>query len=888
MRLKSNANEGRGASGLTSGSGLPWSWSNMKQLDLSGSWTLRRVGQKRAIPATVPGCVHTDLLAAGEIEDPFCRDNEERLQWIGEEDWIYERTFEVDELDDAASVLLRCEGLDTLATVYLNDMEIGSADNMYRTWEFDVRKVLCPGRNTIAIHFASAVNFIAEKHAEGTLPSWTSRREPLGRAWLRKEPCNFGWDWGPVLVTAGIWRAINIVVFETARLSDMEITQDHTLESVSLDIGVTAEVIDAAAPLEALVKVSYKGGVVASSRIKLVRGSGSTRLSIRNPQLWWPNGMGEQPLYEVGVDLCSGHAVIDQETRRIGLRTLRLDRQADEWGESFQFVVNDVPFFAKGANWIPADAFASRMTRVEYARLIKAASVANMNMLRCWGGGIYESDAFYDLCDEYGLCVWQDFMFACALYPIFDEAWLANVKVEAEQNVRRLRHHPSIALWCGNNELEQGMISDRWDARHMSLSDYARLFDELLPGVVRRLDPHRDYWPGSPHTPPPGERNHFNDPARGDSHLWEVWHGRQPFEWYRSAFHRFCSEFGFQSFPEPRMVAGYTAAEDRNITSYVMEHHQRSGIGNTVIMQYMLEWYRMPVGFENTLWLSQIQQGMAIKYAVEHWRRNRPRCMGALYWQLNDCWPVASWASIDYAGHWKALHYMARRFYAPIMISGVEDAAEGTVTVHLSNDNRRPFQGVMQWRVTQVDGTLLREGTKKARLDGDGGALQTTVKLADLLKKHGPRDLLVWLVAQDEQGSQVSWNLVTFCRPKHLELQPPKIRIDIRPWDDNSYAVTLTARHPALWVWLSLEGVEAKYDDNFICIEPERPVRIRVTPDTRLKLEAFRHALQVSSIRDTYQEQAPAEPPEVAAPDALISTAARVLAARRMSAMCKP
>jgi len=857
----------------------------MKQFDLSGSWTLRRVGQKKSIPATVPGCVHTDLLAAGEIEDPFHRDNEERVQWIGEADWIYERTFEVGDLSAAARVLLRCEGLDTLATVSVNDVELGHADNMYRVWEFDVRPALQPGRNRIAIRFDSAARHIAEKNALRKLTGWISRREPAGRAWLRKEPCNFGWDWGPVLVTAGIWRSIGLVAFDTARLADVEIVQEHVKPGVvDLDIAVTAEVLDSTAPLEALVRVGYKGGVVASSRVKLANGAARARLAIKNPQLWWPNGMGEQPLYEVSVELCRGRAAIDQTMRRIGLRTLRLDRHADEWGESFQFVVNGVPFFAKGANWIPADAFVTRMTRVEYARLIKAAAVANMNMLRCWGGGIYENDAFYDLCDEYGLCVWQDFMFACSVYPAFDEAWMANVKVEAEQNVRRLRHHASLALWCGNNELEQGLVGDVWDEKRMSWEDYGKLFDALLPEVVKRLDPHRDYWPCSPHTPPPGDRKDFNDPTRGDGHLWSVWHGRQPFEWYRTAYHRFCSEFGFQSFTEPRMTATFTAPEDRNVTSYVMEHHQRSGIGNTVIMQYLLDWYRMPSGFENTLWLSQIQQGMSIKYAVEHWRRNRPRCMGALYWQLNDCWPVASWASIDYAGRWKALHYMARRFYAPVLVSGLENAEEGTVEIHLANDNLRPFRGAIQWRVTQVDGTLLREGAKKVRADANGSALQTTLKLADLLKKHGPRNLLVWLAAQDEQGAQVSWNIVSFCRPKHMELLPPKIRVDIRPWDDNSYAVTLTARHPALWVWLSLEGADAKCDDNFICLEPERPVRLRVTPAARMKIEPFRQMLRVSSIRDTYQEHCPAEKAQVATPAAAtpLSTMARVLAARRL------
>ncbi len=853
----------------------------MRTIELSGAWSLHRVGQKKSWPATVPGSVHTDLLAVGELKDPFFREQETQAQWIGETDWTYERTFQLDEVPVEPSVRLRCEGLDTLATISVNGVAVGRTDNMYRVWEFDIRSLLQPGSNRIAIRFDSAVRHVREHQTLRPLPSWGGPLEISGRAWLRKEPCNFGWDWGPVLVTAGIWRPIRIVAWDTARLTELEVRQQHARGgAVSLDLTVHAEVCDTTAPLEATLQVSYKGGVVASTRVRLEQGVASARLAIKNPQLWWPNGMGEQPLYEVKAELVADAVALDQTTRRIGLRTLRLDRHADEWGESFQFVVNDVPFFAKGANWIPADAFVTRLTRVEYARLIKAAAMANMNMLRCWGGGIYENDAFYDLCDEYGLCVWQDFMFACSTYPTFDEAWLANVREEAEQNVRRLRHHPSLALWCGNNELEQGLVGEEWGERQMSQTDYARLFDVLLPEVVTQLDPQRDYWPCSPHTPTPGDRRNFNDPGRGDGHLWDVWHGRQPFEWYRTAMHRFCSEFGFQSFPEPRMVATYTEPADRNVTSPVMEHHQRSGIGNAVIMQYLLEWYRLPTGFENTIWLSQIQQGMAIKYAVEHWRRNRPRCMGALYWQLNDCWPVASWSSLDYAGRWKALHYLARRFYAPLLISGVEHVADGTVEVHLASDHLRPCRGDVQWRVTQVDGTLLREGSKKFNLPAGSSAVQTTLRLNDLLQKHGPRDLLVWLVAVDEQGAATSSNLVLFGRPKQLELLAPKIRVDVRPWDDNSYAVTLTAKHPALWVWLTLEGMEAKYDDNFLCLEAERPVRIRVTPATRMKLEAFRQALHVASLRDTYQEQSACHCPPAPVVPAGASMAARVLAAR--------
>jgi len=837
----------------------------MKILSLNGSWHLTRVATRETIAAEVPGCVHTDLLAAGVIEDPFYRDNEASLQWISDEEWLYERTFAADELQEFDRVLLRCEGLDTIAAISLNGVAVGSADNMFRTWEFDIKAALKTGRNQLSILFKSPIKYIeACAKDQRPLPGWAGPNETKLRPWIRKAPYSFGWDWGPVLATSGIWRPIEIVAFNTARITDMLVQQDHSNFKqgiVSLDIDVSAEVCPNAAPLEVLGRVLYRNGTIADCRTALVNGKARLHLDIRNAQLWWPAGLGDQPLYEVNIDLQQERNTIHRTSRRMGMRILKLERKKDEYGETFQFVINGIPIFAKGANWIPADALLPRLSRVEYARLVKAAVVANMNMLRVWGGGIYESDAFYDLYDEYGICVWQDFMFACATYPTFDHAWLDNVRTEIAQNVSRLRHHPCLALWCGNNELEQGLVGDEWSNHQMSWPDYSTLFDKLIPEVLQQTDPQRDYWPGSPHTPAPGQRQNFNDPDRGDAHLWSVWHGRQPFEWYRTSHHRFCSEFGFQSFMEPRGVATYTAPEDRNITSYVMEHHQRSAIGNTVIMQYMLDWYRMPYGFENTLWLSQIQQGMSMKYAVEHWRRNRPRCMGALYWQLNDCWPVASWSSLDYHGRWKALHYMGRRFYAPLLISGVEDTEKGTVEIHTANDTLKTFKGSVGWRATRLDGTLLRNETIPVEIAPNSTSLVTTADIADLVTKYGPRDIIVWMTLLDHEETALSWNIVTFARPKHLELKPPAYKMELRAWDDNSYAITFTAKVPVLWLWVSLKNMEAKFDDNFICLEPDRPMRIRITPAQRMKLEEFREAVQIRSLWHTYREPGAVPPP---------------------------
>jgi beta-mannosidase len=823
-------------------------------LSLDGPWTLTRAGADETIPATVPGDVYRDLLEAEQIPDPFYRDNENELQWIGETDWTYARSFEVPgELLDHETVKLRCEGLDTFAEITVNGSPIASTDNMFRTWELDVKDALKAGSNEIAVTFRSTMPYIREREAQQRL-RYGQHNNPKVKAashgWVRKEQCNYGWDWGIKAVTCGIWRSISLVAYSTARIADVAIEQDHaTTGEVRLAVRVHADAVTPA-PLRAAVSVAKDGSTIAEATADLTdheASAGAAHLTIAEPELWWPNGLGGQPLYEVRVELLAsegpggsaGRATstgadddpLDATARRIGLRTLRLDRHDDEWGESFQFVVNGVPFFAKGANWIPADGIQTRMTPERYRALVEDAAAANMNMLRVWGGGIYEEESFYDACDELGICIWQDFMFACAAYPVFEERFLANCEAEARDNARRLRHHPSLALWCGNNELEQmHLASDRgWEAGEMPWEEYKRLFDHILADVVAELNPATDYWPSSPHTPR-GDRNDIDDPRSGDAHLWGVWHRKEPFEWYRACEHRFNSEFGFQSFPEPRTVATYAEPRDRNVTSWVMEHHQRSGIGNSTIMQYMLDWFQLPVGFENTLWASQILQGMAMKYACEHWRRSMPRGMGTLYWQINDTWPVASWASIDYFGRWKALHYMARRFFAPVIVSGLEDAEAQTVGIHVTNDLREERSGVVTWTVTDLAGETLRED----RVNVTQGAGSTSeVAVADLgaiLAEHGPRGILVWL-SLESGGTVISRDLVLFSRPKHLELAAdPGIEVELRQVTTDEIAVTLSAKAPALWCWLEFPDTDVRYSDNFFHLRPGESRTITVTP----------------------------------------------------------
>lgn len=823
-------------------------------VSLDGSWSL--IGPRNInVPAIVPGCAHADLIREGAIPDPYYRDNEEGAMWVGESDWTYERSFDVPaSLLERDSVVLRFQGLDTLAEIVLNDKELAKTDNMFRVWELDVKALLRAGENRISVTFLSPVKYAEKKQKERFLwHTGLGHHRLNGGNWLRKEQSNFGWDWGPLLATSGIWRSVDIHGFDTAEIEDVSARQDHARGRVELEIAATLRIARRSA-LSALVNVSRNGEVVASAKAPVARGKASAKLSIRKPALWWPNTMGEQPLYTVTVVLLGeGGEVLDTQSRRIGLRRMELVRENDQWGQSFYFRVNGRRFFAKGANWIPADQFDVNATDARHRALLQAAKDANMNMIRVWGGGKYERDDFYDACDELGLCVWQDFMFACSAYPADDDSFMENVKVEATQNVRRLRHHPSLAIWCGNNELEHinRIIGDGAD--QMTWDDYKKLFDVALAKIVEKEDPQTVYWPSSEHTPV-GDRLDAANPDSGDAHLWKVWHAREPFEWYRTSFHRFCSEFGFQSFPEPRTIETYTLPEERNVTSYVMERHQRSPIGNSAIIDYMLSWFRLPVGYENTVWLSQILQSLAIKYAVEHWRQNKPRCMGALYWQLNDCWQVASWSSVDYFLRWKALHYAARRFFDPILVSGVEDKDANTIVAHVTSDLDKPFAAELSWLVVDASGAQLDSGYKTLKIAADSAKAVATLDLAKVVAQVGQRAVLVKLYLKN--GSELlSENLVTLARPKHLELRDPKLKVTAKPVAGGAFDVTVKAAAPALWTWLELKGADATYSDNFLHLLRGESATVRVTPAERIGMADFKARLAAKSLFDTYQER---------------------------------
>ncbi len=808
-----------------------------RRLSLDGDWQLSQAGKNDWIPATVPGGAYTDLLAAGKIPDPFYRDNEKSVQWVGDSDWIYRRTFDV----PAAvlkndRVLLRCEGLDTLATLKINGTEIGHADNMFRLWEFDVRPWLHAGENSIEIFFASPAAYMKQRDSDQPPAKWIK-----GRAWVRKEPCSYGWDWGPVLPTCGIWKQISVETFNQARIADVLVRQKHADGRVALTVEVNAEVVrETGKPLTAKLSVLHGEKSVATAKIGLANGQGQGQLEIKNPKLWWPAGMGEQPLYTVDVELFDDAGnTLDSARKRIGLRILKAVLPEGE--SPLHFEVNGLPFFAKGANWIPADSFPTRVTPEISRRYVADAAAVNMNMLRFWGGGYYEDDALFDACDELGICVWLDFKFACAAYPAFDDQFMANVKFEARDNLRRLRHHPCIAVWCGNNEISLSWWEGpTWGPNRMSTEDYDRLFKDLLGSQVQECAPEANYVTGSPDC--------------GDTHYWDVWHGTKMFDAYRTLT-GFMSEFGYESFPELKTIKAFTNESDRaGVLTPVMKWHQRSGVGNVdgnaEIVHMIHRYFNQPKDFETTLWLSQILQGYGIKLGAEYWRQTMPKSMGCVFWQFNDCWPGMSWSSVDYFGRWKALHYLARKFYAPVLVSGLENVKDETVDVFVTSDRLKDQSGTLTWNITDLEGNSQMQASVDLEIPARQSQKVKTLQLREQIQKLGVNGLLVWLKLE-VAGQTVSENMVSLALPKELKLPDPKLVTTVATTADG-YAVTLQSGRPALWVWLDLENADARYADNFFHLPPGVSLSIEVRPRQPLSREVFVKELRVRSLFDTY------------------------------------
>ncbi|HEV2486049.1 MAG TPA: glycoside hydrolase family 2 protein [Terracidiphilus sp.] len=826
-------------------------------LNLDHGWQFRQASPREQepeqgwLPATVPGDVHLDLLANKRIPDPFFRDNESKLQWIEQANWEYQDSFDVPSgMLGKANVDLVFDGLDAAAEVYLNDVHVLSANNMFRIWRVPVKDHLRAGMNVLRIEFPSPIK-AAEKVAAAD--PWQVKTHTAPQTYIRKAAYEFGWDWGPRFATSGIWRPVRLEGWDKVRIADFAIRQrDVSKEVAHIDAQVLVQASTAGA---ATVTVSYNDAgkpVVLTTNAELHAGANEIDIpvEIRQPKLWYPVGYGGQPLYEFSAQTGTGASNAEERKVKVGLRSVALDRHPDKWGRSFQFLVNGIPVFAKGADVIPFDSFPNRVTTADYRSILESARDANMNMIRHWGGGYYETDEFYSICDELGIMVWQDFMFGNDWQPgTYD--FKLNIEAEAEDQVRRLRNHPSIVLWSGNNETE---IAFNWrqrptlppDVKLQMWQDYLTEFSGILNRVVARLNPETPYWPSSPSADYEKTSAQFES---GDTHTWDVWHGNAPFSAYDSDHSRFVSEFGFQSFPEMRTIERFTLPEDRaNIFTPVMQSHQKAGDGNAIIRNYILRDYAEPRDFASFVYISQVLQAEGIKRGVEHFRRSMPETMGSIFWQLNDCWPVASWSSIDYYGRWKALQYYARRFYAPLMVSPhVED---GAVKVYIVSDKTEAQKATLRVRLMGFDGKVLLEEKRDISVEPLTSKMYLEWPISKLMQ-FGASDTSRVFVAADliTDGTQISRNLTYLVPTKEAHLIPAHLAVEAKG-ETGKYKITVSSPVLARDVYLSFGKLDARISDNYFDLLPGELVEVGV--ESNATLDQLKAEMSVKSLTDAF------------------------------------
>ena len=748
----------------------------MRARELNQNWTMRCVEDSQWQEARVPGTVYTDLLRNGNMEDPYWKDNEDAICSLMEKDYEYQCTFQGEETEDLSNAFLRFEGLDTVADIYLNNVHVGNAESMHRTWEYPVKEVLSPGENTLKVVFHSPLKFIAQAYKKyGNIGNDDTYE---GFMHLRKAHYMFGWDWGAHLPDAGIFRPVFLCSVSHGRIDSVYIRQCHEENKCTLKFEGDC-IRETPGEYQWRVLVTAPDGQKYETALSA---EGEGQLVIEDPELWWPNGLGDQPLYQVEAQLLYEGNVEDTWKKRIGLRTMTMQRKKDQYGESFAHEVNGKAFFAMGADYIPEEHLLGRRSEEKTRKLLEDCKLANFNVIRVWGGGFYPDDWFFDICDELGLVVWQDFMFACSVYELTPE-FEANIRKEFADNIKRLRHHASLGLWCGNNEMEMFVDERCWVTKASEVRDYLFMYERIIPEVLREYDPETFYWPASPSSG--GSFDNPNDPDRGDVHYWKVWHGNRPFSEYRKHFFRYASEFGFQALPSKKTIETFTDdPDDWNLFSYIMEKHQRNYGANGKIMNYMQQTYRYPGDFDTVIYASQLLQADAIRYGVEHFRRNRGRCMGAVYWQLNDCWPVISWSSIDYTGRWKALHYYAKRFFAPVMISCQEESwltqeanmnrqhfqFEKSIHLNVTNETLGDKEILVKWYVRNAAAEILREEQAMIQVPAQESVWLPKEELPEI-------DVFTQYVSFEawENGKCVSGGTVIFSYPKYFRYEKPEL-----------------------------------------------------------------------------------------------------------------
>ena len=820
----------------------------MQELLLNGIWQLTDTEGNYKINAPVPGDVYQALLTDGKIPDPYYRQHEDDVQWAAYVDWIYKREFEIlSEFNSFNAIFLELSMVDLISEIKINKKSIGKTANMFKQYRFNIKKFVKPGINSIEIIFSNTPSIAKKiaKRQEFDIPATPNNKVPHLNL-LRKPQCHSGWDWGICLVSSGIYDNIKIIASNAAVIDYL-----YTEQKMKGQACIVTAVVELSSVVAGVKKISFEfDGIKIEKNIRLPAGKQTIKVkfTIDKPRLWYPAGFGEQYLYNLTVK-------VDNQLKscRVGIRQIKLIRQTDrnQKGESMFFRVNGIDIFSKGACWIPPDGMPGRITDEVYQNLLQSAVDANMNMIRIWGGGQFERDYFYDCCDELGLLVWHDMMLACSFHP-FDEDFIKDVTEEAEHQVKRLRSHASICLWCGNNELI-GLFNHPWyESITKQPFTYLAGYDRLnysLEKVIRQSDPERTFWPGSPCAGPLRFDNNWKEDSRGDMHFWDVWFEDVPLEHYRTVKPRFCSEFGFQSFPDMELIKEFSEADDRNIFSPVMESRQRCANGNRVIVDTFSRYFRMPEGFDNYVYLSQVQQALAIKIGVEYWRTIRPRCMGTLFWQLNDYWPTASWSSLNYGGKWKMLHYFAKRFYNPVMIAALPDDSEG-ITIHFINDLPIVINFQIHATVYDFNGNSIKEFIVK----GSQGQCK-----ADMIRKISKTELdfaknkhfmLLKMTAHDENNRLfLHEDTVFFTEYKRCALPRAKFTFKVNPED---LSLNISSSVPSFFVWLDVPAKMGRFDDNGFTLLPGESRKIPFLPNKDVSVTELENSLKIKDLRSTY------------------------------------
>ncbi len=816
---------------------------------LNGEWDIHKANDSGKSPFTVPGTLYSFLIKNGEAQNPYYRENEYKSTYLCDCDYMFERMFVPEPgLLNCKKVYLRFKGIDTVSEIYLNGILIGTAENMHRTYEFDVTSKLAESENLIQVKIMSPVKYINDMQEK--FPLWGVSSTMDGYPHIRKAHYMYGWDWGPKLPDMGIWRDVELCGVKGGRIDSVYVKQNHLEDGIMLKLD--AAVADIASDnLKAELHITAPDGEEFVSTVFKVKTHTYVECGIKNPFLWNVRGYGKQYLYMASFMLFDGESPVDRYDFNIGLRTVEVSRDKNEFGEEFCFKVNGIKIFAMGANYIPEDQLLSECNSIRTKSLLQSCVSANFNMIRVWGGGYYPDDYFYDLCDKLGILVWQDFMFACAVYDVNME-FSANVKAEIADNVKRLRNHASLGMWCGNNEIESAWEYWGLPKNEELKKGYINLFEVIIPNVVRHYDPQTFYWPSSPSSG--GGFDNSGAENKGDSHYWAVWHSLKPFTDFKKHFFSFCSEYGFESIPCMKTVKTFAEDGDLNLMSPVMEAHQKCAAGNEKLLYYLAQMVHYPYSFENLVYATQLVQAEAIRLNVEHMRRSRGRCMGSLYWQLNDSNPVISWSSVDYYGRWKALHYYAKKFYMPVLCS-VDDTVQERLILNISNESTAPFTGRLKWRVRKNDASIISSGEQIVDIKplSAENCLCLTPEMTGVTEAMHRECYIEYILLH--KNAIVSNGTYMFVVPKKFNYLNPEITFKVHQVGD-IYRITFGSQNFAKGVYLDFDGFDCIFSNNWFDIHgTEISVMIpRMSLPLNATAENLTYQLRVKSYYDLIKQ----------------------------------